>query len=101
MNKKKIFLILSGALLLPLLASAQTVQTMADSAATAALYVASGIIVILWVLTGVLFLMAQGEPATLNKAKLALLASVIGTIVIIIANMTGGPQSIVHSIFGI
>ena len=99
MNKKILFLTLLGTFALPALAFALTLQDMADGAALTALYVASGIIIVLWVLTGILFLQAQGEPATLSKAKLALMAAVIGTVVIIIAN--AGAMDFVKSIFHI
>ena len=99
MNKKILSLITIGSIILPSLTFAITANDMADAAAVTALYVASGIVVVLWVLTGILFLMAQGEPATLNKAKLALMASVIGTVVLIIAN--SGAGAFVGALFGI
>jgi len=99
MNKKILFLALLGVLVLPTLAAAATLQGMSDAAAQTALYVATGVVIVLWVLTGILFLTAQGEPATLNKAKMALLAAVIGTVVIIIAST--GADTFVKSIFGL
>ena len=99
MNKKTFFLILLGVLVLPLLTSAATLGSMADAAAQTALYVASGVVVVLWVVTGILFLQAQGEPATLSKAKLALMTSIAGTVVVLIAN--AGAASFVRDIFKI
>ena len=58
------------------------IRSSADAAAQTALYVASGVVVVLWVVTGILFLRAQGEPATLSKAKLALMTSIAGTVVV-------------------
>jgi len=103
MNKsKKIFLLIFlVALALPFLSSAQevTLQSMAQAAANTALYVASGVIVILWVVTGVLFLIAQGDPSKLGTARMALLTSVVGTAIVIIANMNA--KGFVGGIFGI
>jgi hypothetical protein len=39
----------------------------------------------LWVLTGILFLIAQGDPGKLNIAKAALFTSIAGTIIVILA----------------
>jgi len=84
---KKIFLILFGVLLLPILVSAQdvTVQSLVDAAVQTGLAIASGVVVLLWVLTGILFLSASGDPGKLDKAKLALFAAVGGTVIVIIA----------------
>ena len=87
MNKKTLFLILSGILILPSLASAQvTIRSMVGAAEQTVLYVASGVVVILWVLTGILFLSAQGAPEKLSKAKTALLTAVAGTVLVIVAS---------------
>jgi len=37
-------------------------------------------------MTGILFLMAQGDPGKLQSAKLALFSAIGGTILIILAN---------------
>lgn len=62
------------------------------------LYVASGLIVIMWVVTGILFLMASGSPEKLTSAKKALLWAVAGTVFIIIAKSA---VSIVANSFGL
>ena len=99
MNKKTLFLILLAVLVLPSLAFAQvTVVTIVDAAVATTLYIAGGIIVILWVVTGILFLTAQGAPEKLNLAKKALFASVVGTALIILA---GSAISLVGSVLGI
>jgi hypothetical protein len=86
-NKKYIFLILLGVVLvLPTLAFATTVEEIMSALVTTTLYIADGIIVILWIVTGILFLIAQGDPGKLKSAKTALFASVVGTALIIIAN---------------
>lgn len=85
MNKKILFLILLAILVVPVAASAQTLVSMAGAIAGQVVGVAIWIVVIMWVATGILFLMAQGEPAKLNSAKLALFSAIGGTILIILA----------------
>ena len=84
--------------MLPVLASAQTFQSMADAAVKTALYVASAVVVILWLVTGAIFLTAQGDPGKLGAAKMALFAAVAGTLIIIVAQ---GALTLVGSAFGI
>jgi len=99
MNKKIIFSILLGTALLPKLASAAvTIRGMVDGAVQTTFYVASGIVVILWVMTGVIFLTAQGAPEKLSTGKKALIASVAGTVLVIIA---GGAINLVKGMFNI
>lgn len=88
MSKKISFLISSAAIILPSLAFAQevTVQSLVSGAVTTTFYIADGIIVILWVITGLLFLLAQGAPEKLKTAKASLIAAVAGTILVIVAN---------------
>ena len=62
------------------------------------LYVASGLIVIMWVITGMLFLMASGSPEKLTSAKKALLWAVAGTVFIIVAKSA---VTIVANSFGL
>jgi len=84
---------------LPSVAFAQiTIQGMVDAAVQTTLYIASGIVVILWVVTGVLFLSAQGDPTKLTSAKKALIASVAGTILVIVAS---GAIALVGGAFGL
>ena len=89
MNKKTLFLTLLTVLILPSLASATdaavTITSLTDAAVNTALFIAGGVIVILWVVTGLLFLSALGAPDKLTLAKKALIASVIGTLLVIIA----------------
>ena len=46
---------------------------------------AAGATVIFWIWTGLLFLLAQGDPAKLSTARHALIWAVAGTVVIILA----------------
>jgi len=102
MNKK--YLILLTLLLLPVLALAQggggspTLGSMAAAIAHTVVEVGQWIVVIMWVVTGVLFLAAQGDPGKLGTAKMALFTSIGGTIIILIAN---GAVGFVSRSFGL
>lgn len=98
MNKKILLVLLLGALSLPVLVSAQTIGGMAESIATQVLLVGTWIVVIMWVVAGILFLTVQGEPAKLEKAKLAIFSAIGGTILIILAS---GAVAFVKNSFGI
>jgi len=87
MNKKIYLLFLLGALLLPVSAFAQvTIRGMVNAAVQTTLYIASGVVVILWVVTGLIFLSASGDPTKVTQGRKALLASVAGTLLIIVAS---------------
>lgn len=101
MNKKILFLILLAVLILPLSAFADstvTVKTIIAAAIQTALYIASGVVVILWVITGLLFLTAGGAPDKAVSARKALIAAVAGTALVIVA---ASAISIVGSAFGL
>lgn len=90
MNKKNTILKLltTAVLFLPAIAFAQDISLtgMIDSAVMLTLYIGSAIVVILWVITGIMFLTAQGDPAKLTSAKKALFASIIGTVLVFVAS---------------
>ena len=87
MNKKISFLTILGILALPILAYAEpTVNGMVNGAVDTTLTIASGVVVILWVVTGFLFLTAQGDPAKLKAGRTALLSATAGTILVIAAS---------------
>ena len=96
MDKKIIFLILFGILLLPSLATAVSIQGMVDGAVQTSLYIASGVVVIMWVVTGILFLSAAGDPGKLGSAKTSLFAAIAGTVIVIVAS---GAVNLVRSAF--
>jgi uncharacterized membrane protein (DUF485 family) len=86
MNKKALFLTISGVLILPAIVSAQiTVTSIMTSVIYTAWVIAVGIIIILWIVTGILFLTALGNPSKLTSARTALLTSIAGTAVAILA----------------
>ena len=91
MNKKIIFLLLISVLAMPTIvlsanSGGVTIQTIISAAVNTTLYIASGIVVILWIVTGVLFLTAQGDPGRLQSAKKALFSAVAGTLLVIAAS---------------
>jgi len=98
MNKKISLLISLAALVLPLLASAQTIGGMAQAIAGQVVIVGTWLVVIFWIVTGVLFLSALGDPGKLGAAKTALFAAIGGTILIILAQ---GAMAFVRNSFGL
>jgi predicted small integral membrane protein len=58
---------------------------MVTGAVNTTLIIASGVVVILWLVTGILFLTAQGAPEKVNSAKKALFSAVAGTVIVIVA----------------
>ena len=99
-NKKISFLVLLCALALPSLVFAQgvTIKGMVDAAVQTTLYIASGVVVILWIVTGILFLQASGAPEKLGAGKKALIAAIAGTLIIIVASSA---MTLVGSAFGL
>ena len=82
----------------PTAGSSVTVGDIVHAAEKTALLIASGVVVILWVVTGLLFLMAQGAPDKLNAAKKALFAAVAGTVLVIVA---GSAIALISNAFNI
>lgn len=83
---------------LPALAQAQTIASMAAAVAEQVVVVGTWIVVIMWVVTGILFLTAQGDASRLNAAKNALFAAIGGTILIILST---GAIAFVKNSFGL
>lgn len=98
MNKKILFFTLLAFAIMPILTSATTLASMAESAMHAIVMAAGFVVVIIWVITGILFLMAMGDPSKLNAAKIGLISAVIGTVLVIIAQYA---TDFVGGIFGI
>lgn len=91
MKKNLFFIFLAGALILPKSASALeciggvTITNMVCNVANAVWAVATGIVLIFWIITGILFLTALGDPTKLATARKALIAAVAGTVLVILA----------------
>ena len=103
MNKKILFLILLSAVLsCPLLALAvPTIAGMAAAIAGQVVIVGTWIVVIMWVVTGILYLTCIGEPAKLKAANTSLFAAIAGTILIILASGGDSLIKFVGRSFGI
>lgn len=90
--KKYLFILIALCLVvLPGISLAQiTVESMAMGAVRTAWIVATAVVVVMWIVTGILFLSSAGDPARVGTAKKALFAAIIGTVVVIIANSAMG-----------
>lgn len=98
MNKKILSLSILSVLAIPVLVSAQTIASMAGAIAGQVLIVGTWIVVIMWVVTGILYLTCLGDPGKLKSANTSLFAAIAGTILIILAN---GAIKFVGNSFGI
>ncbi|MCX6718724.1 MAG: hypothetical protein NTY81_03980 [Candidatus Staskawiczbacteria bacterium] len=98
MNKKTLFLVLLGILVLPGFAYAADVGSIAGSVQTAVVNVGVPLIVVGWVIAGILYLTSAGSPEKTGTAKKALIAAVIGTLLIV---LSGVAISLVRTTFGI
>lgn len=102
MNKNKLFLTISGVVLaLPVLAFGQTLSGMASSVDTAVTAVAGSIVFIGWCITGILYLTSAGSPEKTGVAKKALIACVIGTVLVILAGASSAIMSVIQDAFGL
>lgn len=64
----------------------QTVEGILENVVSRVVWpVALAAVIIFWLATGILFLAALGDPSKLNLAKMSLLASIVGTVVIVLA----------------
>lgn len=85
-NKNLLSILLLSFLLFPVLASAQlTITGMVTNVGIVIGNVAVAIVIIFWIITGILFLSAQGDPTKLTTAKKALFAAIGGTVICIVA----------------
>lgn len=92
-NKKTFLLLLI--LFLPQFVLAQvTITGIVGNLAGLITNVAIFVVIVSWIITGLLFLVAQGDPTKLTKAKTALIWAVVGTAVAILA---GSAQSIIQT----
>lgn len=92
MNKKILFLILLSFLIIPGVILAEDVgpiETIVNNIVAVITYIAAGITVILWIVTGLLFLSSMGDPSKLSVAKKALFASIGGTVLVVLAYLAG------------
>jgi uncharacterized membrane protein (DUF485 family) len=102
-NKKILFIVLLGVLVLPLVASADptTIPELATNIQATAIGIGTPIVVIGWVIAGILYLTAAGSPEKTGTAKKAVIACVIGTVLIVLAIGSGAIVTIIKSAIGI
>lgn len=89
MNKKTLLLILMVSVVAFSVVTpvyAQKLTEMTDRVKTVAVQIGGSIVVIGWVVAGILWLISGGSPEKTGVAKKAILACVIGTILVILAS---------------
>ena len=88
--EKLLFLALLGAFIFPSAASAAaTFVLVIGNIASAVQIAAVSLVVIFWIITGILFLIAQGAPEKLNAAKKSFIWTIAGTALVILAQAAG------------
>lgn len=65
---------------------AATIEEMAMAVTRTAWVIATAVVVVMWIVTGILFLSSTGDPGKIGTAKKALFAAIAGTVLVIIAN---------------
>ena len=93
---------LVSATILPIAALAVNTPTvMLDKTEDLVVSIGAAIVVIGWVVAGILYLMSRGDPSKLGTAKSALVAAIIGTVLVIIAKLGyDAIQSLLNPIIG-
>jgi len=85
MNKKILFLILLSVIIIPVVIQAATVKEMADNVEKLVVTIGTVIVVIGWIIAGILYLTAWGAPEKIGTAKKAMIAAIIGTVLVVFA----------------
>ncbi len=98
MNKKILFLIFLSVLLLPFLVQAQTAGSILNNIKTIAVGVGTPLVAIGFIIAGLLYISAAAAPERMALAKKALIAAVIGTILVALA---ANACPMVNTLFGL
>ena len=105
MNKKKISLALLLGSFLPLAsvlaADAVTLDAMVLNIKTIAVTIATPIVVIGWIIAGILYLTAAGSPERTGIAKKAMIAALMGTILVVLAIGSAAIIGIIQNALGL
>ena len=108
MNKKILFSTLLVAVLLPTAfalavdcSNNQTLSCYATNIEKTVIDIATPIVIIGWVIAGILYLTAAGKPEKLSIAKAAVIACVVGTVLVALAMGTTGIIEVIRNAFGI
>lgn len=100
MNKKILFLIfLAVIFILPVtsFAAVSTIQDLVNNAVISLSGIGAGLATISFVVAGIMYLSATGNPARMGTAKIALMAAIIGIVIIVLAATA---QVFVKTFFG-
>ena len=91
--------LLLAAIALPHAASAQSsLGNIIDTVATQLGYMAGGLAIIGFMISGILFIAATGNPSLMSSAKAALIAAIIGVVIIVLAK---GATGFVQTLTGV
>lgn len=78
-------ILLLAVLILPNFANAQSITGIVANLANVIRIVSGFVAISFWIITGLLFLTASGDPSKLGKARVALIGAIIGTAIGILA----------------
>lgn len=101
MNKKILFLILLAVVAFSVASpayAAKTLQEIVDGAKGSLVPLGGSLAAIAFIIAGIMFLTATGNPGRLQIAKGALIAAVIGIVIIVLA---AGAEGFVKTFFGL
>ena len=100
MNKKTIFLILLAVILVPsfCFAQANTIDDVIKAAVNSLIPIVGGLSTIAFIVAGIMFLSASGNPSRMTIAKGSLIAAVIGIVIVVLAS---GAKDFVSTFFGL
>ncbi|MBI2050062.1 MAG: hypothetical protein HYT35_01225 [Candidatus Staskawiczbacteria bacterium] len=107
MSKKILFLILVGIFVLPLIVTAQAqpsgiavLDKVLDNIGKVVIAIGTALIVVGFVVAGVMYLASAGNTEKMGTAKKALVASIIGAVIVTLAIAANGIVQILNQILG-
>ena len=109
-KKIVLFLVLVTILSIPVLALAQagggagagpTIDSVTSAIETAVVSIGGSMAVVGWVVAGIIYLTAAGSPEKLGIAKKAMIAAIIGTLLVLIGTTSDNIISLMKDAFGI
>lgn len=101
MNKKILFLVIFSILVFPNIVLGITLPEMVKNIGSMTYQIGTAIIIIGWIIAGILWLTSAGSPEKTGIAKKALIAAVIGTVLIILASAAVGIQQLIKDALGV
>lgn len=89
MNKKILYFLILSAVVISVfpvsVGAEQQISAMVDGIKNVAVAIGMAIVVIGWVIAGILYLTSAGDPGKTGIAKKAMIAAIIGTFLVILA----------------